>query len=386
MEYLEFLINHKDTSIYKLCGESVLKRYVASTSETRNILNKPEVIGHEFRQKLMTGISKILKSMPEDFKKNLDENNVNVLHFLRGGLNFGLIEALNKAYGLNNHSSSFMSSERKKQEGKWRIKDDQYSKLSIQSNSTVCIGDIVATGVTLKAGLAKLYEYTSSEEKLPDIVKDYLFQGIEEKQNRKKIPLKGLVFFTIGCENLEKILETYDKLFKKTFKEYENTYIVYLEGKFKLASNDDKLHIKIEDTDLLRYPALLSPKFEYSQYDSLAYPLERCVIYDGGSRSFNVTKHIAEVKEYWEELSEQQMTLEEALKERWPEKEYTIKEYFFKYKKELWHGISNDTLSKIYDAYEKRWTNNFKKKVSKKESLKNFCFKRLEKLKLLQQV
>lgn len=380
MEHLEFLVNYKDTSIYSLCGESVLKRYIASTNETKSILNKPEIVGQEFRQKLMTGISKILKYMPEDFKKNFDEKHVDVLHFLRGGLNFGLMEALNKAYKFNNHSASFMSSERKKQEGKWRIKDDQYSKLSVQPSSTVFIGDIVATGITLKAGLAKLYEHTSGEENLPAIVKDYLFQGIEEKQSKQKIPLKGLVFFTIGCENLEKILETYHHLFCEAFKEYKDTYVVYLEGRFKLASEADNLKIRIVDTDLLRYPALLSPEFELSQYSSLAYPLERCVVYDGGSRSFNVKKHITEVIEYWKELSKEDMILEEALKERWPEEEYVTKKEFIKAKKSKWQGISNKMLDEIYAAYQKRWNNHFGEKASATGSLRKFCTQRIVRL------
>jgi len=380
MENLELLTISKYASVYGITGDSTLKRYVASTNETIDILNKPEVVGQDFRNKLMNGVSKILKCLPHGFDEEFDEDHVDVLHFLRGGLNFGLMEALNKAYGFNTHSASFMSSERKKQEGKWKIKDDQYSKLSVHPCSTIFIGDISATGVTLKSGLAKLYEQTSGEENLPNFVKECLFQGIEDKQKKEKIPLKNLVLFTIGCKEIEDVLETYHQLFCKTFKEYENTYVIYLEGRFKLASDSDSLRIKITDTDLLRYPALLSPEFELSQYSSLAYPLERCIIYDGGSRSFNVKKHMREVVEYWETLSKEDMTLEEALKERWPEKEYATKEEFLKYKKETWQGTSKDTLNKIYDAYANRWTTSFKKKASKKESLEKFCTQRIAKL------
>jgi len=380
MESLKLLTISKHASVYGITGESLLKRYIASTEETRSILNKPEIIGQDFRYKLMNGLSKILKCMPYGFMEKFDENHVDVLHFLRGGLNFGLMDALSKAYGFNTHSASFMSSERKKQGGKWKIKDDQYSKLSVQPGSTVFIGDISATGVTLNSGLAKLYEQTSGDEDLPSFVKEALFHEIEEGHKKEKIPLKNLVFFTIGCKDIEATLEAYHTLFCKSFKEYENTYLIYLEGRFKLASDEDKLRIKITDTDLIRHPALLSPEFELSQYSSIAYPLERCIIYDGGSRSFNVKKHMKEVVEYWETLNKQDMTLEEALKERWPEKEYASKAEFLKSKREFWQGTSNDMLNKIYDAYEQRWTASFKKKASKKESLEKFCTQRIAKL------
>ena len=375
MEKISLLKKEKGCALYSVDGDSSLKRYIASTTETRAVLNKPEIVGYEFRHKMANGTAKVLKALELD----VDGQHSNVIHFLRGGLNFGLMEALHKAYGLNNHSASFMSSERRKQDGKWRIKDDQYSKLTINAGSTVFIGDIVATGVTLEAGLAKIYEQVTANE-LPDAVKEHVFHGIEDSQKRQHIPLKGIAFFTIGCENIEKILGKYDKLFKDAFPEYSGTHVVYLEGKFKLASSSDNLRIKIDDTDLLRHPAVLAPEFELSQYESVAYPLERCVVYDGGSRSFNAAKHLAEVKEYWEKLGDSGMTLEEALKERWPEKGYESIDNLAAEKKDVWAGVNEGALGALCNAYSRRWNDSFRKKASGKDSLRTFCGKRMERL------
>jgi hypothetical protein len=176
------------------------------------------------------------------------------------------------------------------------------------------------------------------------------------------------------------MLGKYDKLFRQAVPDYEVITVVYLEGKFKLASFDDNLRIKIDDTDLLRHPALLSPEFELSQYENVSYPLERCVIYDGGSRSFNASKHLAEVKEYWERLGSSGMTLEEALKERWPEKDYESMEKLAEAKSSVWGNVNEGALGALCGAYQRRWTDSFRKKTAEKDSLRKFCGKRVSKL------
>ena len=64
--------------------------------------------------------------------------------------------------------------------------------------------------------------------------------------------------------------------------------------------------------------------------------MERCTIYDAGSRSFDVPEYIKDVIEYWEEvekLSKDGFTLFDALKERWNENDYSSKSEFYHIKK-----------------------------------------------------
>ena len=57
-----------------------------------------------------------------------------------------------------------------------------------------------------------------------------------------------------------------------------------------------------------------------SQAECVTYPLERCAIYDAGSRAFDVPAYLADVRGYWEQvvrLAGEGWTLGAALGERW---------------------------------------------------------------------
>ena len=66
----------------------------------------------------------------------------------------------------------------------------------------------------------------------------------------------------------------------------------------------------------------MAPEFIESQYSDPAYPLERCTIYDAGSRAFWVREYAADVLNYWKqvlELASKGMTYLEYLHQRFPE-------------------------------------------------------------------
>jgi hypothetical protein len=91
-----------------------------------------------------------------------------------------------------------------------------------------------------------------------------------------------------------------------------------------MATHHTPMRIKIDGTDLLRANGLLAPEFILSNYESPAFPIERCTIYDAGSRAFDVVEYLADVTEYWEkcaELATSGVTFQELLKERFPELE-----------------------------------------------------------------
>ncbi|MCL5773371.1 MAG: hypothetical protein M1536_03215, partial [Firmicutes bacterium] len=167
--------------------------------------------------------------------------------------------------------------------------------------------------------------------------------------------------------------------FQKNF-DYQDTYIFYLEGRFGLPESDDQFKICLPGTDLIRQPALLSPEFELSQYQKISYPLERCTIYDVGSRAFESLEHYKEVISFWEKLSRTGMTLWEAYHERWNEKEFESFETLVEEKRKVWKDISSKFLEKLYVAQRKRWTEENIKKAQQKDSLKAFCHERIKHL------
>lgn len=366
MDYLEPILRSQAISCYRLHPEYApeLEVYVASTPSSRRILNRPEVTGVEFTRELKNAVTETLRHFPErDYFRSLDPSTISVVHFLRSGLNFGIREALYDAWAFNTQASSFITSQRQRDQfGRWYIKDDQYRKIEIPPGASFFIGEIVATGVTVDNGLEIIFRQAKNLGR----------------------PVHNVVFFTIGCHKIEKALQKYDALLRESFRTYRKTILVYLEGKFHLADSKTEARLKIQGTDLMRHPALLAPEFELSQFERLSSPLERCVVYDGGARAFDVPGYLAELRSYWTKLLEQGKagwTLAEALRERWPAGEYRLSfPRFAVIKRRSWRNLDRSFVKKLHQTYARRWRNALPEKIHTREALVDLCHRRLREL------
>jgi hypoxanthine-guanine phosphoribosyltransferase len=293
------LCKKEDFSLYDASlsnsGFDDFKTRIISTPETRDLCTNPFLVGKDYRDALGKAITKTL--LHEEFKKiyqNMKDEQLNVLHFLRGGLNFQILESLGKI-GKGRTRASFMSSERVKLKDKWYIRDDQYVKLTFSDNDVIFIGDLVASGVTLRCALEKIFSENKSQ-------------------------VRHIVMFTIGSEEAEKILLGYHKLFKKSSKNFTGTSIVFIEGIFHTPNPETKARIKLEGTDLIPLNVTLAPEFEQELNNEPLKALERCVVYDGGSRGFFPTHHYRDLLEYAEQVEaelKKGATLYDLILDRW---------------------------------------------------------------------
>lgn len=305
MQTLEPLVVPSDIgcTLARLVGdyEGPLRRFVCSTEETQSIVNKPEIMGVQYTEYLERGMAKILRAYKAYQPFPIEEEHTDVLHFLRGGLNFGLREALYDAYGWNRTRASFLSSQRAQDKlQRWYIQENSYRKIAVGKGSSLFCADVVATGVTLEHGLETLTE-------------------ILQKNGSS---IRSFHFFTIGCHKTEKVLEHFHTLWKKVFPDFFGIDLFYIEGKFHLADSKTATRIKIQGTDLLRLDSPLMPAFIAAQEQSVTPALERCTIYDAGSRAYDTDEYRKDVVEYWSEvlaLAEQGVTTQEYLHERYPE-------------------------------------------------------------------
>ncbi len=337
MQYLERTTQADEAIYYRICGdyEDPVDRYLVTTPETRAICNHPEMVGWDFSDGLGRAVRRALQAAPFSNEiRALPEHRVCVLNFLRGGLNFGVRKALHEAYGLNNHASAFMSSQRyRSEDGRWGVREDMYRKLKIAPDSVLVMGDVVATGVTMANGL--------------NVLLDHL--------ERIGSPIRMLVFFTIGCHKVEKALAGFHERASNLFPDYERTVVVYFEGKFKLVDSKTELSIAIPGTDLIRRQALLTPEFEKSQYERPENLLERCVIYDAGSRSFDVPHYVEDVMDYWsktERLGKQGTRLDHLLSERWPDVSNRDRSTFVASRKRTWQNLDESEIEEIHSSME----------------------------------
>lgn len=364
MQYLERIDSRDDATLYAIGGDyaGAVARYVVTTPEGRTLCNRPEIMGVEFGTMLTRAVTRALRVLPErEAILAHPEQRVCVAHFLRGGLNFGIREALHHAHGLNLHSSCFMSSQRRRVDGRWQVEEDMYRKLRIPDQAILLFGDVVATGITVSNGLQVMIEH----------------------MRRIGSSVRRIVFFTIGCHKLEKVLVEHDAQLRDAFPDYEGASAVYLEGKFRLVDGATELRIGIPGTDLVRRDCLVAPEFALSQYEALDYPLERCVIYDAGSRAFDIPAYVEDVREYWEQvraLGEQGFTLTEALEERWPEPWREDRAAFRAALAERWRGLVPALGDRIWERMQERWTEPFRSRAATPEALVELAEARLQKL------
>ncbi|MCG8637858.1 MAG: hypothetical protein MI863_28795 [Desulfobacterales bacterium] len=288
--------------LYRMDTESI-DSIIASTPETRAIANDPRVMGIEYTRRLAGACSRVLKDLAESGLTCLEEDETIVFNILRGGLNFGLREALADAYGWNNHGSSFISAQRARDDEspeQWHIVEGEYAKVYMPETASIVIGDVVATGTSLEYAMKALV-------------------GAAEHQGTD---LRSVVFFTIGGPRAGEILKATDAMCRQKFPGYEKTTLVYLEGCFSVPVPETPLKIKITGTDLLRREAVMAPEFIESQYEDPGYPIQRCTIYDAGSRAFWTPEYLEDLEDYWTRvkgLADSGMSFEELLAERCPD-------------------------------------------------------------------
>lgn len=140
---------------YRLEGGHFLNEYyIVSEAETRKLMNHPEVVGYEVYASLVTATSQMMYYLKE--KKKI--TSANILSILRGALNYPLEESCYKEH-IRVHDISFMSSERVFENGEMRGLEIKYCKLATVPNSTLLIGDIIASGETLVNCLRYVIDY-----------------------------------------------------------------------------------------------------------------------------------------------------------------------------------------------------------------------------------
>ena len=350
--FLQQVSRARDVSWYGIGGhDGAVQRWIVSTPETVDICNRPELLGVAYSDALQDGMTRALATAPfGDLLTGTPSERLCIMNFLRGSLNFGLRGALSRSLGSNRHATCFMSSQRHRKDGVWHVKEDMYRKIRIPEAAVMLVGDVVATGSTVANGLRVIL----------DIIRE---QGTT---------LHGLVFFTLGGPNIEAILEDVHARLAAEFSTYAATHLVYLEGRFTLAEKDTPLVGALPGTDLLKWRALLSPELELSQYTRCSYPLERCIIYDAGSRAFDVTEYLDDVVGWWEQvrrLAKRGRSLGEALRERWPEDDYASRETLLQARAATWRGVDETVVDALWQAHQQRWTAKFTEWAGRPDAL-----------------
>ncbi len=137
--------DEQGVACYRLEGGDYLNEYyIVSEAESRKLLNTPEIVGYEVYNCLIPSTSQMLYYLKEQKKVTT----ANILSILRGALNYPLEESCYREH-IRVHDISFLSSERVFADEEIAGLEIKYSKLTMVPDSTLMIGDIIASGETL---------------------------------------------------------------------------------------------------------------------------------------------------------------------------------------------------------------------------------------------
>ena len=274
---LQLLGLQNSASIYQLRSVGLQNQYyIVSGEGTRHLMASPEVVGYESYLAMMPATIAFLKHFRE--LGQIDE--ADILTILRGGLNYPLEECCYKA-GVRVSNMHFISCERKIEDGVITGLDIKYEKLHVARDITLMIGDIIASGDTLRLCLSQ----------------------VVDRFRRRGGSLKRIIFFTIGGTKAIPLMERFTESIRQLFPQFEGFQCIFYEGIFTVYEDRGVTGINIPDIDFGWRGGIVAPEFRHYVLSFLEDALfEKCIIYDGGARRYEIPAHYEEVMEYWEGL------------------------------------------------------------------------------------
>ena len=289
---LEPVFNEQGVICYRLEGENYVNEYyVTSEAETRKLLNTPEIVGYEVYNCLISSTSQMLYYLKEQKKVTT----ANSLSILRGALNYPLEESCYREH-IRVHDISFLSSERVFVEEEIAGLEIKYSKLTMVPDSTLLIGDIIASGETLIHCLRYVTDF-------------YRSHGAK---------LRNIIIFTIGGTKGIEILEKLTQEIREFWPEFEGFITIYYEGIFSTYQDKGVSGINLPDVDFYWKDGIVAPEFRRETLSMCSPLFEKCIIYDGGARRYEIHEHVEEVLAFWEGILKRadQIDFEELLAEK----------------------------------------------------------------------
>lgn len=305
-----------ESTLYQVKDKAV---YIISNKKTRKLLCEPEIIGYRIPVLLKTPITDLLLWL----RNNGKIDTVNIFNILRGGLNFPIEEAC-YATNIDVKGVSFITSERFFLDKKVSRIETRYRKINPVNNSTIIIGDIIASGETLRNAINYIEE-------------TYVVAGAN---------LKRIIIITIGTNNILHLVKEFEKQLKKRWSGFESIIMCFVEGIFNTYTSTGIAKINLPRVDFYINGAVISPEYRKAIISNQTSIFEKCAIYDGGARRFEQLIHINQIITYWKQLKEKSSEID--TKEFLEEKFGYITDISY----DDWKGINNYSELTGKELYE----------------------------------
>ena len=265
---------YQDTNIYELHAPQFTNRYfLLSYPDSRSLMGYPEVVDFMARRSLLNPTTDAFHFLQDQGLGN----SLDILTILRGGLNYPLDEACWRC-GIHVPDNHFLSCERKIEDHVITGLEIKYEKIRPVRDRVLAIGDILATGDTFRFCL--------------DHFLDAFVQGGGT--------LKRFIFFTIGGTRAIPLMEDYAARFRRLFPGFEGIDCFFYEGMFTVYEDKGVSGINVPCIDFGWKGGVVSPDFRLFIAGRPHLLYEKCIIYDGGARRYEIPLHFEEVLDYWE--------------------------------------------------------------------------------------
>ena len=275
---LHFAGLQEGTSMYELRDPQFTNRYFILSGEgSRRLMASPEVVGFDSYSALLPETVTALRHL---FPSG-SEGDVDIMTILRGGLNYPIEEACHRV-GVRVRDMHFVSCERIIEQQVITGLEIKYEKLRITHGRTLVIGDIIATGDTLRMCL----------------------EEVVDRFRRKGGSIRKIIFFTIGGTRAISLMERMAERISAYFPEFEGFECFFYEGIFSVYRDKGVSGINVPDIDFGWKGGVVSPEFRRFVLDRPDSLFEKCIIYDGGARRYEIPVHFEEVLDYWEGILE----------------------------------------------------------------------------------
>lgn len=271
---LRFAGPYQDTKIYELHSPQFTNRYfILSHPDARSLMGYPEVVDFMARRSLLGQTADALQFLQD---RGLGAS-LDILTILRGGLNYPLDEACWQR-GIRVRENHFLSCERKIVDHVITGLEIKYEKIGAARDRVLAIGDILATGDTFR----------------------FCLDHFLDKFVAAGGSLRRFLFFTIGGTRAIPLMEQYAERFRALFPGFEGIDCFFYEGMFTVYEDKGASGINVPCIDFGWKGGVVSPDFRrfIAERPHLLY--EKCIIYDGGARRYEIPLHFEEVLEYWE--------------------------------------------------------------------------------------
>lgn len=274
---LEFKGLFHNTKLYQLRAPDFSNRYyVLSSPGTQKLMAFPEVVGLDSYLASLPATKAALGYLFPHGGVNID-----ILTILRGGLNYPVEEACHTC-GIPVRDIHFLSCERIIKNKVITGLEIKYEKVRPSRDRILIMGDIIATGDTLRKCLEDFARF---------------FQKNDGS-------LRRIIFFTVGGTRAIDLMEGMAENFRAMFPGFEGFDCFFYEGIFTVYEGKGVSGINVRDIDFGWKGGAVAPEFRDFVMDHPDTLYERCIIYDGGARRYELPIHFREVLEYWDGILE----------------------------------------------------------------------------------